>query len=240
MGWDNRYLYVSIDHFGINKSTKDGNNSPEGLKGRYGFRFGHHVDGRNSTLFVADQPTSNGTTFSPLKTYGHRDTNNDVGGRGLVNGGETGLSVTKQDNGNEEPGMDGYNSDIISDGKLTSGTTVMFSRIKPGDASIVEIAIDYLALGYSKTQLFNMKYLHFESIKGDPKDPRKYLWNDKYYKQEAGSPYVGSGGLSEFGTQGLNNIYELDTLKGGAVPEPGTFLALGLGGAAILLRKKKK
>lgn len=244
LGFDNRFLYVSINHYGINKSTKDGVNTPVGLAERYGFRIGSNVDGRGSMLFYVDQPNSANSpnnVFGRLKTFGFRDTDGDVGGRGLFNGGPTGLSVTKSDNPLEEVGMNGYNQQFISDGRLNNGTTVLWARINPHDTSIVELALDYVALGMTPASLLATRYLEFESIKGGPKDPANYLWNDKYTKQEAGSPNPGMGGLSEFGTQGLGNIYELDTLRGGGiVPEPGTLTALGLGALALLRRRRKQ
>ncbi|MCW5935089.1 MAG: PEP-CTERM sorting domain-containing protein [Fimbriimonadia bacterium] len=243
VGFDSQFLYVSISMFGRNKSTSDGTNSPVGLVERYGFRFGADPNGRNSRLLVVDQPelaSSPNTVFSRLKTFGYRDTNGDVGGRGVVNGGATGLNVTKSDNPLEESGMTGYNQGFISDGRLSNNTTVLWARIAPGDVNTVEMALDYVALGLNVNDLMATQYLEFEAIKGGPKDPANYLWNDKYTKSEAGSPNPGMGGLSEFGTQGLGNIYELDTLRGGyIVPEPSTMAALSAGLALMGLRRKR-
>lgn len=242
LGFDNRYLYVSITHFGLDKSTKDGVDTKVGLAERYGFRIGKDQDGRRSSLFVVDQPgvVSNPFTFKAEKTFGYRDGDGDVGGRGFFNGGLTGLNITKSDNALEEVGMNGYDQSIISDGKF-GNSNVLFARLKPGDETTVEFALDYVALGWSKADLFATKYLEFESIKGGPKDPQNYLWNDKYTKLEAGSPNAGANGLSEFGTQGLGNIYELDTVRGdGVVPEPATMLALGVGLAALVRRRKNR
>lgn len=244
VGYDSQYLYVKIDMFGVNKSTKDGVDTKVGLEERYGFRIGGQEDGRNSMLFVVDQPSkanNPNTTFSPLKTFGYKDADGDVGGRGIFNGGATGLSVTKTDNPLEEQGMNGYETQIVSDGKLQNGQTVLYSRIDPSREATVELALDYVALGLSESDLLGTKYLEFEAIKGGPKDPQNYLWNDKYTNVEAGSPNPGAGGFSEFGTQGLGNIYELDTLRGAAiVPEPATMLTLGLGGLLVALRKRRK
>jgi hypothetical protein len=105
-----------------------------------------------------------------------------------------------------------------------SGSDALWVRIDPNDNTIVEFAVDYALLGFSQSDLRNLGYLDIEAIKGGPKDPQNYLWNDEYNHGEAGSPYRATSGdlsKSEFGTQGLGNIYELDTLRGGAIPEPG-------------------
>lgn len=219
LGWDSKYLYTSIDLFSLNKVTNNGVSTQVGLVERYGFRLGLNPDGRYSTLFYADQPqlkNTPNTSWGTVGTFAFRDTDGDVGGRGVINGNTpSGLTVTKSDNPKEEVGMNGYNLDLIADGKLkTTGASVFYTRINPLDATIVEFALDYGALGYTAANLMNLTYVEFEAIKGGPKDPKNYLWNDKYTKLEAGSPNPGTGGLSEFGTQGLGNIYELDTLRG--------------------------
>lgn len=246
IGWDDRYIYAAIDLFSLNKVTDDGVATRVGLVERYGFRLGWDADGRNSSLFVADQPelkNSPNTQWGNIGTFAYRDTDGDVGGRGALNGHPpSGRSVTKSDNSWEESGMNGYNSQIISDGKLGgSGSPVFFTRINPTEPTIVEFALDYVALNWTAQSLWNLQYVEFEAIKGGPKDPQNYLWNDKYTKSEAGSPNPGVGGLSEFGTQGCGNIYELDTLRGGVVPEPSSLLALATGviGLAGILRRAR-
>jgi hypothetical protein len=238
LGFDDKYLYVAIDMFGLNKSTKDGANTRVGLMERYGFRFGSDLDGRYSSLFYVDQPGSLGSSFSSQKTFAYRDSDGDVGGRGKFSGSASGRSVTKSDNAAEEAGMNGYDTQFISDG-MANGQSVFFARVNPNDETVVEFALDYQRLGLSSTDLLSFRYLEFEAIKGGPKDPQNYLWNDKYTKMEAGSPYLGTGGLSEYGTQGLGNLYELDTVRGaGVVPEPGLAAFLGVGLIGLLKRRK--
>jgi hypothetical protein len=137
-----------------------------------------------------------------------------VGGAAIKSGGgPSGLWVTKTDNPNEETGLNGYDAEVVSDGKKkespNQGADALYSRVDPN------IAIQYLDL---------------QSLKGDPQDPQNYFWNDKYTDEEAGSPN-GIGGLSEFGTQGLENIYEVDTVRIGIIyaPEPSTVSLLGMG-----------
>jgi hypothetical protein len=241
IGFDSQFLYVAINLFGLDKSTKDGANSFVGLKERYGFSFSLNEDGRNGILLVGDQPGDIGTTFSRLKTFGYKDVNGDVGGRGIVNGGPSGLGVTRSDNNGEEGGMNGYEHQIISDGRL-GGQNVLFQRVSPKDNTIVEFALDYGALGLTASDIISTAHWHIEAIKGGPKDPQNYHWNDKYFNTQAGSPIYGAGGLNEFGTNGLGNIYELDTLQFAAfpVPEPGTFVGLGLGGVLLALRLRRR
>ena len=242
IGWDTRYIYVQVALFSLNKVTDDGVATRVGLVERYGFRLGWDEDGRHSRLFVADQPelkNSPNTQWGSIGTFAYRDTDGYGGGRGALNGHlPSGRTVTKSDNSREESGMNGYNSQIISDGKPGgSGSPVFFTRISPASSTVVEFALDYLALGWTEQSLWDLQYVEFEAIKGGAKDPQNYLWNDKYTKSEAGSPNPGVGGLSEFGTQGCGNIYELDTLRGGVVPEPSSMLALaacliGMAGAS--------
>lgn len=185
---------------------------------RYGFRMSTNKDGRYGVLIVSDQPelkNSPKTAWGPLGTFGYVDTDGDVGG--AADSGRTGLTVTKSDNPDEEDGMNGYDTEIIADGRLDDETPVLWVRISPTNNKHVQFALDYRAVGFTQASLANLRYFHFEAIKGGPKDPQNYLWNDKYTKQEAGSPNPGSGGRSEFGTEGLQNIYEVDTAKGGPI-----------------------
>jgi len=230
-GFDNTYYYGQIDMFGLTKIDSGGGISQEGLVYQYGIRLSTDPDGRNGFLFIVDDPAhkNNPTQWNGDKSFGFKDSDGDVGGAAQVkgNGGPTGLSVTKEDNPEEQHNLNGYDQVIISDGKLEgSGQNVLFTRINPSDASIVEFAIDYKALGLTQADLAALGYLDFESNKG-LQDNQNYFWNDKYTKSEAGSPNGGPGGLSEFGTQGTGNIYELDTIRGFTViPEVGALLPL--------------
>ncbi|MGK7875979.1 MAG: PEP-CTERM sorting domain-containing protein [Xenococcaceae cyanobacterium] len=257
VGFDDEFLYFAIELFGRDKSTSDGVDTPEGLIYEYGVRFSTDPDGRNGFLLRTDQPElKNGTTFGTLGNLGFRDTDGDVGGAALKSGGGlTGLSVTKEDNPNEETDLNGFDEQVIADGKKkedpNKDAEVLFSRIDPTNDRIVEIAFAYKAFGLDADFPSLIQYLDLQAIKGDPQDPQNYLWNDKYNKSEAGSPYRATSGdlsKSEFGTQGLENIYELDTLRGGQiappiveVPEPSTILGIGLalGLGALSLKRKK-
>jgi hypothetical protein len=218
-GFDSEFLYVQIDLAGRNHLTSGGSVIEVGMAERYGFRFSTDPDGRNGVLIVSDQPefkNEPNTVFGPIGTFGYRDTDGDVGGADFD--GPTGLTVTKSDNPDEEGGtLNGYDAAIISDGRLDDETPVLWVRLHPSDSTIVEFALDYKALGFTEEDLAGLAYLHFEAIKGGAKDPQNYLWNDKYAKNESGSPYPGANGLSEFGTDGLKNVYETDTVVGGAI-----------------------
>ena len=216
VGFDDTFLYVAVDMQGLNKSTADGKNTLEGLVYRYGFRLSLESDGGHGLLVVADQPAlknSPSTTFASVGTFVYRDVNGDVGG--------TGLDVTKEDNEGEVAG-NGYELKVVSDGKADNGARVLWVRIDPNDPTVVEFALDYRAFGFTQSDLSNLPYLEFEANKG-LQDPGNYLWNDEYNQNEAGSPYQATSGdtsKSEFGTQGLGNIYELDTLRGGPLTPP--------------------
>ena len=222
VGFDSQYLYINIDVFGRRELQSNGSEQTEGLKNAfYGFQISTQAGGRGGMYFYVDQPetSGNGTTYGLLKGFGFRDLNNDVSG--------TGLTVTKQDNGAGEAG-NGFEREIVADGKLSgTNTAVFFSRIRPTDNTVVEFALDYAAVGLTQSNLLNLGYLNMDVVKGGPKGPALYLFNDEYNKNEAGSPNPGAGGLSEFGTQGLGNIYEMDNLPGGqsVIPEPAVIFA---------------
>ena len=241
VGYDAQYLYIAIELFGRHKSDQGGD-TLEGLKYEYGFRFSQDPDGRNGYLFRTEfaDPLSS-PTFDTLKNGAFRDTDGDIGGRGLINGaGSSGRSITKEDEPLEEVGMNGYNQQIIADGKISDGpgkdTPVLYSRIDPNNNKIVEMAFDYLAFGLTQDDIPDIQYFEMQAIKGDPTDPQNYFWNDKYNKSEAGAPYFDPGGL---GTDGLENIYELDTVMG-YVPEPTTIALLTVGIVGMTIRQRRK
>ncbi|MCI0459517.1 MAG: hypothetical protein L0Z62_21415 [Gemmataceae bacterium] len=210
-GFDDRFLYVSIELAGLDVRTADRTSTPEGLVYRYGLRLARQADGGGGFLVVADQPAlknSPATAFGQQGTFIYRDGDGDVGG--------TGLDVTKQDRP-AEVGGNGYEQVFASDGRTEGGTRVVWVRTSPADARVVEFAINYSALGLTAEDLRQLPSLEFEANKG-LQDPANYLWNDEYTGSEAGSPYRATAGdrsKSIFGTQGLGNVYELDTLRGG-------------------------
>lgn len=227
-GYDNRFVYVSINVVGLTKQTQDGVNTIEGLQGRYGFRFGADADGRNSYYFIADQPQTaaiNNRVWTRAKTEGYRDTDMDVGGRGGPihgNPGPSGISVTKTDNILEEQGLNGYDQQIVqTDGVTVNGQRpVLWQRVSPTDNTVVEIALDYVTLGLTRAQLDAIQYLHFEAQLGDLADPQFGLWNDQFTGIEAGSPNPGIGTDNEFGTQGTGAISGVDTVRSTLTPPP--------------------
>jgi hypothetical protein len=230
-GYDARYMYVSVHLNGLYRLDEGGDHL-ENLKYNYAFRFSTNPDGRHGYKFVGETPfnaNSNPTQYGRLKTFGYRDTDGDVGG--AATSGPTGLNVTKQDNPEEEHGLDGYDLAIVSDGRLQSNNqTILWQRIDPMNPTRVEFALDYVALGLTQAYVAGIQYFDCEANKG-LQDPQNHLWNDKYTRSEAGSPNPGPNGLSEFGTQGTGNIYELDTLRIGRIPPPVEELCPGDGAA---------
>jgi hypothetical protein len=235
VGWDDQFLYVGIELFGRSKSDQGGD-TLEGLVYEYGFRFSTDPDGRDGFLIRSEQPElKHGTSFGLESNFAFFDSDGDVGGAAIKSGGgPSGLWVTKTDNPNEETGLNGYDAEVVSDGKKkespNQGADALYSRVDPNNDKIVEFAFDYTKFGLTVADILAIQYLDLQSLKGDPQDPQNYFWNDKYTDEEAGSPN-GIGGLSEFGTQGLENIYELDTLRIGIIyaPEPSTVSLLGMG-----------
>jgi uncharacterized repeat protein (TIGR01451 family) len=195
---DGRYAYFGIRLFSRNKVAADGAQTSEGLVYQYGVRLSTSADSRGGLLIVTDQPESkNGTNWGGTGLSVYRDANNDLN----ING-------------------NGYESVVASDGRLGgTGAAVAFSRVSPGNNRMVEVAVDYAALGFTRAQMEALGRVVFEANKGT-KDPANYLWNKEYTGSQAGSPNGGTGGLSEFGTSGLGNVYELDTLNGAPLVMP--------------------
>jgi hypothetical protein len=212
-GADDQFLYVAIKMAGVTHATADGQAKAEGLIYQYGFRIGTNADGNGSFLITADQPAEkNGNgAFGGEGVYAYWDANQDVGG--------TGRDVTKEDR-EAEVGGNGYEGVVAADGRGANGQRIVWTRVSPTDPTVVEFAVDYSKLGLTKADLAAASYFELEANKG-LKDKSNYAWNDEYTKSEAGSPYqAATGTLSEFGTQGLGNVYELDTLRGGPIVPP--------------------
>lgn len=212
-GSDQRWLYVSINLVGRDKIVVDGTRSAIGLLSKYGFKFSANAEGRHGFLVISDQPeVKNGNPFQwgPLGTFVFQDTNGDVGG--AADSGPTGLTVSKSQNALEEQGMNGYETPIVSDGRDFNERTVLFVRLNPADPTIVELALDYTAMGFTAAQVQQLRYFDVLAVKGND-DPQKFHLNDKYSASEAGSPNPGSNGGSEFGSEGCLNINEIDTAR---------------------------
>jgi hypothetical protein len=187
-GYDQKYLYVRINLVGTHSQDKSGTVKNEGLIWDYRFRINTDASGAYGYLFAVDQPSSQGTTFRLTKNSGYHDKNGDADRKG-----------------------NGYEVLLIGDGKMKSnGASVFFSRISPADSSSVEFALDYTAVGLNPAA---MSSITMEAVKG-LRGTSNYPWNKHYTASEAGSPNGGPNGLSEFGTSGLGNIYEVDTLTG--------------------------
>jgi hypothetical protein len=213
IGNNAQWLFVSIDMVGLDKITSNAARTREGLLGSYSFRFSNDADGRFGFLVLADQPEVKNlpnTTFGPLGTFVYADSNGDVGGAATA--GSTGLLVTKFDNADEESGMNGYDEALIQDGRGPLGNNILFMRVSPTDNTVVEIALDYIALGLTRQQVESLRYFDVDAFKGSP-DLQGFHRNDKWSPDEAGSPNVGIGGASEFGTPGLGQIAETDSVR---------------------------
>lgn len=199
LGYDSFYVYARIAMYGTAEIDQSGTAHEQGLKHFYRVRLG-------DLLLSSEDPAhkdSTPTEWGPLKNKIFQDTNGDVGTDG-----------------------DGYDLQIVQDGYVSDGVfkdqhekdTVLYSRISGDDENIVEFAFAYAHLGYTIDQLLAGGVV-FEANKGTT-DNQNYFWRFEYNGSEAGSPNPGGDSLSEFGTQGLGNIYELDTLLLGAPPPP--------------------
>ena len=217
-GYDSQYMYIEINMVGNYFHKDDNSKDIEGLKYQYGFRFSDDANGADGYMMWAEfsDPYSQ-AGWTALKTFGYQDTDGDVGGTG-------GINITK-DGGDTV--INGYDDPIISDGEF-GGQEVLFVRMI-GD-STVQLALDYVELGLDTEYVEGIQYLDMQSIKGDPTDPQNYFWNDKYTYAEAGDPYSGND---------PQNIYELDTIRGGAIPEPATLGLLGVSTFGLLFRRRR-
>lgn len=72
-----------------------------------------------------------------------------------------------------------------------------------------------------------LEYLVYDATRGS-KGGGNYLWNDKYSESESGSPYY---------VEGLQNVYELDSIT--VVPIPSAIWLLGAGLIGLIGFRKK-
>ena len=217
-GFDENYMYVSIEMAGQNESTSSGRNHREGLDYQYGFRISNNADGGRGYLITVDAPGCGwrSTKFSGDDTEIHFDKNGDVGG--------TGLDVTREDRFAEQYG-NGYEKDFARNGRTKNGAKVVWARINPDNPNAVEFVLDYKALGFTASDLSSLPYFDFQASRCMG-NSEKMMWNDEFTKREAGSPNANANGngKSEFGTYGLGRIHTVDTMRGGPIGtvEPGT------------------
>src|SRR5262249_4846678 len=122
----------------------------------------------------------------------------------------------------------GYDDTIVRNGRLLSGavddvradrvvgTDVLVVGVSRLDPTVVEFVLDYRAVGFTQEDLnCSPLYWDFEAIRGGPKNPAHYRWNDYLTAPQAGSPYPRADlTLSEFDTPGLVDIWEVHTLRG--------------------------
>ena len=223
-GFDENYLYVGIKMNGLDFINGSGS-EPQGLIAKYEVRLGNNSTDpfcAGGLLLMVDNPSTKiaPTSFNGNKATGYLDDDSDVGG--------TSISTTFESN---TMSLSGYELAVISDGedqRSASKPIVLETRINPIDPTIIEFALDYKAFGYSESDLESLTYLTFGANLGmDGEGDR--LWNDAFSAASAGTPYG-------IGTQ---DIYQVDTLMGGPVPEPATLTLLVLGGLALLKQRKK-
>lgn len=132
-------------------------------------------------------------------------------------------------NGDAHLDGNGYEINYVADGMLSTEQDILWTRINPDNDALVEFALDYRAMGLTREILESFGYLVFEANKG-LLDPANYKWNQEYTLSEAGTPYT---------TDGLGNIYALDTLHGQFVPEPSTTAILMIGSLMICIRRHR-
>lgn len=237
-GFDSKYLYTSINLHDTNHYKANGQVEDIGLNAEYRVRLSNNANGNGGFMFETQSPYQNlldhGNDWVTTRNYVYFDSDNDL----AVDGATPDL---EQDNGT------GYDTEIVNDGQMkpgfsqfgSEGDTPFFSRIQPGDNSIVEFAIEYGALGFTAEDLQSLDYLEFESNRGSSStsNPDKYLLNHRFSRLDAGSPYAEDNfNGSPWGTQGPKDIFDIDTLQGGAilVPELTSSLLLVISGLAFL------
>ena len=242
-GFDSNWLYIAIDLFSLNRVSNSGSVNQQGLEDFYRFRIGKGPAGaewRNGFLVSIQNPTVNSATSFTLDSKAEVFADQSSG-QGGVSPGDVGgafLSLTKETSPGEAAG-NGYDVQVVADGRTngsggyTNNQDVLYTRIDPSDPTIVELAWDYKFFGFTEADLLSPNlFLLFEATKGLT-GPSNYFWNDEYNYSEAGTPNFDERGLvgpnSSFQTTGLQNIYQLDTLRGGGIPEPSSWLILSTG-----------
>ncbi|MEX0745520.1 MAG: hypothetical protein WD118_07945 [Phycisphaeraceae bacterium] len=237
-GFDEQFLYIGIDLHDTNRYKSNQQVEDTGLVAEYRVRMSNQADGSAGYLFNIESPHQNladhGYDWVTTRNYAYWDEDADLAVDGLV-------PDLQADNGS------GFETEIVNDGQVKSSFvsqfgagTPFYSRIAPGgDDNIVEFAIDYAAFGFSQADLLDLAYLVFESNRGNSstENPDKYLLNHRFSMTDAGSPYADDH--PDYGTQGLNDINEIDTLNGGGIiPEPGA-LSITLGLLALLTTQRR-
>jgi hypothetical protein len=219
----------------------------KGLEEYYRFRIGKGPPGaesRNGFLVGIQNPTANATTSFTLDATASVFADQSSGQSGVGPGDVGGMSITPVVGSTKEgsPGEvagNGYDVQVGADGRtngnggFANNQDVLYTRINPLDPTIVELAWDYKFFGFTEADLRSQNlFLMFEATKGLT-GPSNYFWNDEYNYGEAGTPNFDERGLagpnSTFQTDGLQNIYELDTLRGGAIPEPSAWVVFSTG-----------
>ena len=220
----NKVAYFSINMVGQNVLTLSSNDFV-GFKHFYRIRVGDNADFAGGYLFGVKDPYGNDVDGSFDGSNPSKSTQSwfDDINDGFVSG--TGIGVTNE-------GTLGY-AEKTSEGD----SDAIRSRIV---GNSVELAINYSQLGITDESVFD--HIMFEANQGLT-DVQNYFWNDEYSFDEAGDAYDYDNPVQ--------NVYELDTLKGGPepfgdanpVPEPATvaiWLIIGVGGAGYGLRRRLK
>jgi hypothetical protein len=208
-GYDAEYMYIGMEMVGLNKLNGSPEPEVEGLVYRYQVRLGNNA--------TPNRAPAGGLLLEVDQPSGKSNPTDFNGDKAFIYWDENGdVSGPIGVNTPAEKGGDGYETKYDSNGNLLTRT----------NGNMVEFAFNYTAYGYTETDLLNLLYLAFSTDKG-MNGSSKFLWNDQYTLTEAGTPY----------DTNAQNIYEVDSLAGGPIPEPATLALLGLG--ALLLRRKK-